>query len=95
MDSLLLPDGRRLWFAGLELLQSDEGDPVINNPGAGDEGGTSVLAENVVGLDTEIDAAIATHSADTTAVHGIADTAALVLTDDRRLTFAYLTMMGA
>lgn len=36
----------------------------------------------------DIDDTVAAHSADTTGVHGIADTAALVLTDDARLTDA-------
>lgn len=46
------------------------------------------VAAAVAAADSYADAAVATHSADTTGVHGITDTSALVLTGDSRLTDA-------
>jgi hypothetical protein len=72
---LLVPGPQPAAPTGRYRLFVDEADTVLKLV---DDDGTV----DVVGSDT---AAIAAHQADTTAIHGIADTSALVLTGDARL----------
>lgn len=76
-------------LASLDLADSavQPGDPI-----SGDSITSGTVADNriasTITRDTELSDAIAAHNADTTSVHGIVNTAELVLDDDTRLTNA-------
>lgn len=77
----LVPDAR---IASTIARDSEVTSAVSTHAGAVDPHGDRAYADSLA-TDYEAAGAVATHSADTTSVHGIADTSALVLTGDSRL----------